>query len=80
MRSPARNDSEHSHLLDGDTVVLGHFHPQDWFGQNEQSSITYSREDAKRNLLVLVTPTLLDPAGNRIQTDEAVNKLIGIKR
>ena len=67
-------------ILDGVTVVLGHFRPQDWFGQNQQSSITYSREDPKRNLLVLVTPTISDSAGNRVHTDEELNGRPEMKR
>jgi len=66
-------------IRDGQTVILGHFRPQDWFGKNRETPITYTQEEPRRNLLVFITPTILDPAGNRVHTDQEVNNFSGDK-
>ncbi|MCX6928460.1 MAG: hypothetical protein NT154_35415, partial [Verrucomicrobia bacterium] len=47
-------------IWDGQTLVLG----GKWVSGNDSNSTQ------KRNLIIFVTPTLIDPAGNRIHTDE----------
>ena len=69
-------------VWDGQTVVLGGLISEDirkikdkvpilgdlpFFGRLFRSE---SNESSKKNLLVFVTPTLIDPAGNRLHTDE----------
>jgi len=46
-------------VWDGQTVVLG--------GSVSESVRTTSK---KKNLLVFITPTLIDPAGNRLHTEK----------
>ncbi len=69
-------------VWDGQTVVLGGLISEDirkikdkvpvlgdlpFFGRLFRSE---SNESSKKNLLVFVTPTIIDPAGNRLHTDE----------
>ncbi|MDB6059543.1 MAG: Type and secretion system protein [Verrucomicrobiales bacterium] len=69
-------------VWDGQTVVLGGLISEDirkikdkvpilgdlpFFGRLFRSE---SNESNKKNLLVFVTPTIIDPAGNRLHTDE----------
>jgi general secretion pathway protein D len=69
-------------VWDGQTVVLGGMISEDirkikdkvpilgdlpWVGRLFTSE---SNESNKKNLLVFVTPTIIDPAGNRLHTDE----------
>jgi type II secretory pathway component GspD/PulD (secretin) len=63
-------------VWDGQTVVLGGLMPK-----NDLSSIGKSFSDGQeRALLIFVTPTIIDPAGNRIHTDEQLNSLPNINR
>jgi type II secretory pathway component GspD/PulD (secretin) len=47
-------------IWDGQTLVLG----------GQWASINDANNTPKRNLIIFVTPTLIDPAGNRVHTDE----------
>ena len=53
----------HAILYDGDTLVLGN--PVDEKGQPAEKP-----GDGKKHLLVFVTATLIDPAGNRVHSDD----------
>lgn len=55
-------------LVDGDTVVLGK--PVHENGQPDENP-----GDGKKRLLVFVTPTIVDSAGNRVHTDEEISAL-----
>jgi beta-lactamase regulating signal transducer with metallopeptidase domain len=57
-------------VWDGQTLVFGQFAPKEIVLNNNSPTETSTTEDPKRNLLVLVTPTIIDPAGNRIHADE----------
>jgi general secretion pathway protein D len=69
-------------VWDGQTVVLGGLISEDIRKIKDKVPVlgdlpfvgrlfrSESNESSKRNLLVFVTPTIIDPAGNRLHTDE----------
>jgi beta-lactamase regulating signal transducer with metallopeptidase domain len=61
-------------VWDGQTLVLGSMHQNILVTSNGAISTNQIPEDSQRNLLVLVTPTLIDPAGNRVHVDEDLNE------
>src|ERR1022692_430844 len=62
-------------VWDGQTVVLSRLPQTDVVTSNGTTSTNATAEDPKRNLFVLITPTLIDRAGNRIHTDDEINSL-----
>jgi hypothetical protein len=54
-------------VADGQTLVLGY--PQD--GDGKPAEIP---NDGKKRLLVFITPTVIDPTGNRAHTEEEVER------
>jgi type II secretory pathway component GspD/PulD (secretin) len=67
-RIKVRQITAHASIPDGYTLVLGK--PVDGRGQPaEIPGVT------KRNLLVFVTPMLIDPAGNRLHTDDEIEEI-----
>lgn len=69
-------------VWDGQTLVLGGLLSENTTKQKDKVPIlgdlplvgrlfrSESSQSQKRNLLIFVTPTLIDPAGNRLHTDE----------
>jgi type II secretory pathway component GspD/PulD (secretin) len=63
-------------VWDGQTAVLGGLIPKGdlpWIGKS-------SRDGHEQALLIFVTPTIIDPVGNRVHTDEQLNSLPNINR
>jgi beta-lactamase regulating signal transducer with metallopeptidase domain len=72
-------------VWDGQTVVLGGLIPMQTTNQspvilNLPGVAKLFPDGHEQALLIFVTPTIIDPAGNRVHTDEELNALPGIKR
>jgi len=57
-------------VWDGQTLALGVIAQNEVVTGNGTSSAKQVPEDSPRNLLVLVTPTIIDPAANRVHVDD----------
>ena len=57
-------------LLDGSTLMLGRPSVKEVVVRNQESQSEPLTEDSQRNLLVLVTPTLMTPTGERMHPDQ----------
>lgn len=58
-------------VWDGQTLVLGNFSDRLVSMKPDGSDVTKDHSDDKgKQLLVFVTPTMMDPAGNRVHSDE----------
>lgn len=70
------------HVWDGQTVILGGLIAEDSLKQKDKVPMlgdlplvgrlfrSESNSTRKKNLLIFVSPTIIDPAGNRMHTDE----------
>ena len=71
-------------VWDGQTVVLSALIPRQTANQSPTMGDLPGGEksfrDHERTLLIFVTPTIIDPAGNRIHTAEELNALPATRR
>jgi hypothetical protein len=70
-RFRVRETKTHLKLWDGQTVVLGSF--QDRFVPGGKEVDAKPGSKVRKQLLVFVTVTLVDPAGNRIHSDDEIS-------
>ena len=65
---------------DGQTILLDNLTQTETVLSNGVSSTKQVPEDPTRYLMILITPTLIDPTGNRIHSDEELDPLSAISR
>ena len=67
-------------MRDGQTILLDNLTQTETVLSNGVSSTKQVPEDPTRYLMILITPTLIDPTGNRIHSDEELDPLSAISR